>query len=369
MEMVLEGWPSRILAAAVAMAATAALSLEIWKHLEAGRLAQEGTLASLEQAERFEPNNAELYWRQGRQEMYSESGSPQDAIAALDKATQLDPKAGVYWTDLAQAREGAGDAKGAAEDLARARAAEPKTPLILWQAMSFALRNNQPEQALGLGRELLAVAPPYTSRALPQLAQVADLDTLIKSVLPANQGAINAMVVYLCDSGELKPTAALWDRVMATGLPPTGFYLRYLLDSLIGQGDGEMAARVWRDSARNGWIGGNPAEMEESFYNSDFRWPMLGFGFDWRVYPHEEASVWVSDEGPEPGEACMCADFSDRARADFANIVHPVVVEPGQHYLLSAKLRVRHVATRTGAFLTVSGLGVTGQQQARTDAV
>src|SRR5277367_1866558 len=122
MDLVLERWPSRILAAAVAAAATAALSLELWKHVEAGRLVQEGSVASLVQAERLEPNNAELYWRQGRQELYSESDSPAASIASLDKATQLDPRAGIYWTDLAQARESAGDEQGAAEDLARARA-------------------------------------------------------------------------------------------------------------------------------------------------------------------------------------------------------------------------------------------------------
>src|SRR5271155_1308914 len=159
MELVLERWPSRILAAAVVAAATAALSLELWKHLEAAWLAQEGSLASLERAQQLEPRNAQLSWRAGQLELYSESGTPLDAVASLDRATQLDPAAGVYWADLAQARESAGDEEGAANDLARAQAAEPRTPVILWRAMSFALRNNQPERALELGRELLAAAP------------------------------------------------------------------------------------------------------------------------------------------------------------------------------------------------------------------
>jgi len=369
MELVLERWPSRILAVAVASAATAALSLQLWKHLEAGVLMQEGTVASLQQAERLEPENAELYWRQGLQELYTESNSPAASIISFERATQLDPKTGIYWTDLAQARESSGDARGAAEDLARARAAEPRTPAILWQAMSFALRNNQSQEALAFGRDLLAAAPPYASRVLPQLVEVADLSSLIQGVLPADQNVLDVTVSFMCNSGDLSAAPVLWDRVLSTGQPPSPFYLRYLLDTLIRQGNGELAATVWKDSAKRNWIDVDPADAELGLYNGDFRRPTQGFGFDWLVLPQQEASVWVSDEGPQAAEACLCVDFSDRARADFSNVVHPVVVEPGQSYLLTAKLRVRHVATRTGAFLTVSGLGVSGQATARTDSV
>jgi len=369
MELVLERWPSRILAAVVAVAATAALSLELWKHLEASWLAQEGSLASLEHAEQLEPRNAELYWRAGRLELFSESGNPSAAVSALDRATKLDPRAGAYWADLAQARESAGDVEGAAQDLARARAAEPRTPVILWQAMSFALRNNQPQRALELGRDLLAAAPPYTGRVLPQLVEVADMSTLIGTVLPADQGAMDVMAGYLSNQIEVKSASALWNRALATSLPPSIFYLRLFLDSLIAQGHGELASRVWTDSVRRGWIEGDPGGMDAQLYNSDFRRPMLGFGFDWKVIPQEETSVWVSDEGPQPGEPCLCADFSDRARADFAQVSHPVLVEPGERYLLTAKLRVRHLATRTGAFLSVSGIGAVGQQPATTGRV
>jgi tetratricopeptide repeat protein len=369
MELVLERWPSRILAAAVAVAATAALSVELWKHVEAGRLAQEGSVKSLERALRLEPRNAELYWRLGRAQLFSEAGSPVAAIAALEEATALDPHTGAYWVDLSQARENSGDAVGASRALDDALAAEPRTPRMIWLSMSFALRNNQPERALDLGRELAAAAPPYTARVLSQLAEVEDLNTLIESFLPADQVAVDQVAAYLINEGDVKPARALWNRVLATGIPPSSFYLRRFLDLLIWRGDGELAARVWTDSIGRGWIGGDRAGMHEPLYNSDFRRPMLGFGFDWKVVPQEETSVWVSDEGPQPGQACLCADFSDRARAEFSNVSHPVVVEPGERYLLTARLRARHLATRSGAFLSVTGIDAAGQQPASTDHV
>lgn len=369
MELVLEHWPSRILAAAVLIAATVGLSLQLWKLFYADRLAQEGSVNSLEHALRLEPRNAELYWRLGRMELFSESGSPVAAIAALDEATRLDPYSGAYWVDLSQARENAGDLAGAGRALEAARAAEPRTPMMLWQSMSFALRNNQPESAMELGRELLAVAPPYASRVIPQLSEIAELSRLIETILPADRGAVDDVTAYVCNRMEPKSTAALWNRVMAMGVPPSAFYLQRFLDALIEGGQGDLAGRVWSDSIRRGWITADPGDLAEPLYNSDFRRPMLGFGFDWKVVPQAETSVWVSDEGPLPGETCLCADFGDRARADFYHISHPIVVEPGNQYVLTAKLRVRHLATRTGAFLSVSGIGTTGQQAVMTDHV
>ena len=367
MELVLERWPSKILAATVAVAATAALSLELWKHIEADRLAQEATVDSLRRAIRLEPRNAELYWRLGRTELFSESGNPTAALAALETATQLDPHSGSYWVDLSQARENAGDAAGAESALDSARAAEPRTPMMLWQSMNFALRRNQPERAMALGRELVAAAPPYTARVLPQLSEVAELSTLIETVLPADRGAIDDLTAYLCSHMDQKSAMALWNRVMATGIPPSNFYLRRFLDALIGQGQGELAGRVWGDSIGRAWIGGEAEGLAEPLYNSDFRRPLLGFGFDWKVIPQPETSVWVSDDGPQPGQPCLCADFSGRSRADFYHVAHAVVVEPGNQYVLTAKVRVRHLGTRTGAFLAVSGIGAAGQQPAMTD--
>ncbi len=369
MELVLESWPSRIIAAAVAVAATLALSAELWRHVEAERLAQEGSVQSLEHALRLEPRNAELYWQLGRAELFSEAGSPAAAVAALEEATELDPHSGAYWADLSQARENAGDTAGAARALESARAAEPRTPQMLWHSMSFALRNNQPERALELGRELVAAAPPYTARVLPQLSEVTDLSTLIATVLPADRGAIDDVTAYLCSRLEAKPAEALWSRVMASGIPPSNFYLRRFLDALIAQGEGKLAGRVWTDSIERGWIEGDAEGLEEPLYNSDFRRPMLGFGFDWKVVPQEEVSVWVSDEGSLPGEPCLCADFTGRSRADFFQVSHAVVVEPGEEYLLTAKMRVRHLGTLAGAFLLISGIGAAGQQPASTDHV
>ncbi len=367
MQLALDRWPSRILVAVAAGAITVALALDLWKHFEAYRLEREGSIFSLEQAVRLEPQNAELHWHLGRAELFSEGGSGTAALDSLTRATSLNPYAGNYWVDLARAQEGAGDSTAAAADLERARAAEPRTPEILWESMNFALRDNRPELAMQFARELLEAAPPYAGRVLEQLGRVAEAPTLIDRVMPADQGALGVAAAYVANRSDLPGEIALWKKVMATSLPPSGYSLRYFLELLIGQGEGPLAARVWADSVRHGWIAGDEQALAEPLYNSDFRRPLLGFGFDWKVVPQEETSVWVSDEGPLPGEPCLCADFSSRARADFGNVTHAVAVVPGQRYLLTAKLRVRHVVTPGGAFLSVSGFGASGVHPAATD--
>ena len=369
MELVLEGWPGRILAAAIAVAATVALSAELWKHAEAQRLAQEGSVTSLERALKLEPRNADLYWQLGRTELFSETGNSAAAVAALEQATAMDPHSGTYWVDLSEARENAGDMAGAARALDSARAAEPRTPRMLWQSMNFALRSNQTGHALELGRELLAEAPPYTARVLPQLSEVTDLSSLIATILPADRQAIDDISSYLSVRRDTNSVSALWNRVTATGIAPSNFNLQRLLDSLIGQGEGELAQRMWADSIHRGWIAGDEERLKDPLYNSDFRRPMLGFGFDWKVVPQEEVSVWVSDEGPMPGEACLCADFTGRSRGGYSHVSHPVAVQPEDDYLLTAKMRVRHMGTRAGAFLTVLGVGAAGQPSVSTNHV
>jgi hypothetical protein len=356
MELILERWPSKIFAAAVAAAVTASLSLDVGKHLQADRLAHEGSVHSLERAIELEPRNAELYSRLGRAQLFSEAGDVKAAVATLQRSTELDPRSGSYWADLGQARESSGDIEGAARDYARAQAAEPRTPVVLWQEMNFALRSNQPQRALQIGHDLLFEAPPYTSRVLSDLAQAADLRTLMENVLPSDEDAFSTAAEFLYPREDVPATEALWTRMLELGQAPSGFQLQHLLDSLVLQGEGPLATRIWRDSIRRGWIAVDAAALDEPLYNSDFRRPMLGYGFDWKVAPHNEASVYVSDEGPKPGESCLCVDFSGNARADFVHVTHLVAVEPGASYLLLARMRVRRLGTRTGAFLSVAGI-------------
>jgi len=369
MELVLEHWPSRIFVATAAAAITVPLALVLWKHVQADRLAREGSITSLEQAVPLEPRNADLHWRLGRAELFSEGGSTAAAVNSLEQAAALNPQVAAYWVDLASAREAGGENVAAASDLERARAAEPRTPEIVWESMNFALRNNQSEQALAFAQELLAVAPPYTSRVLDQLAPVFGVPELIARVVPADRAAIDVVADYIWKRDDVASETALWAKVMATELAPSARQLQFILDNLIKFGQGSLAERVWTDSIRRGWIAGDAEALAEPLYNSDFSRPLLGFGFDWKVVPQEETSVWVSDEGPQPGEACLCVDFSHRARADFAHVTHAVPVTAGQRYLLTAKMRVRHVVTPSGSYLAVWSVGAPGVRAATTDAL
>jgi hypothetical protein len=125
---------------------------------------------------------------------------------------------------------------------------------------------------------------------------------------------------------------------------------------------------VWQEAAEREWIPIAADTAREPLYNGDLRHPLEDFGFDWRVLPHPEASVWMEGRGPEPGLNSLCVQFNPEARENYAHIVHYLPVQPDYHYSLRAAMRSDRLAARAGAFLQISD-PLRSSISARTDAV
>lgn len=356
MDLLLDTLPRRILAATTAAAAAVGVSLLLLGQFQVDRLSREGTAESLERAISLQPENAELHNRLGRLLMFSASGDATRSSVELERAAALDPRSGRFWVDVSTAREMAGDVAGAQAALDRARAAEPRTPYTLWQQMNFALRAGAPQRAVELGRELLAQSPDYTLRALPLLAQVADMRALVETVVPPAPNALAATIEFLCNLDQPQVAEPAWQRLVSLGDPPSPSLVRRYVDALLNSGALVPAQRVWAESIRRGWIAGDADALSEPLYNADFRRPLLNFGFDWRVLPHPEASAWIEGRGPQPGQQSLCVQFADGARADFANLIHLIPVQPDTMYSLHGQLKTDHLASRSGAFLEAAEL-------------
>jgi tetratricopeptide (TPR) repeat protein len=351
MELLLDNLVRKVLAVIAAAAATAALSFPLWRYFQVERLEAEGSPASLERAAQLQPEKAALFNRLGQGLLFSETDDAGRALAALERATALDPYDGTYWVKLSAAREQQGDLAGAQQALERARSAEPRTPSILWQEMNFALRRDENGRALQLARELLAEAPEYTAPVLVLLSAVAAPTALVNDVLPPTMNSLTAAVDIFSKRGGLEAAESLWTRVLALNEPPPASVVRQLLDGVLDAGNVPLAQRIWRDSIQRGWIAGDESALNEPLYNGDFHHPLLNFGFDWRVRPHPEASVWVEARGPEPGEQSLCVEFAEGARDWFAHVTHVVPVEPDTYYTLHGFLRTNRLSSRGGAYL------------------
>lgn len=363
MVLALDTLPRKLTAILLALAASVPLSVSLWNQYRADSYSRQGTPESLQQAIALQPSNAELHNRLGRVLLYSPAGDTERAKTELERAAAVDPRTAAYTVDLALALELAGDYKGAARAIERARRAEPRTPAILWHETNFWLRREQNDRALGLARELLRMAPEYTQRAVPLLLRVTSGSALLDDVVPKDVNAYGNVLETFRREDRLDSAAKFWERARELGQPVPEGHVRMFVDWVLTRGQPELALRAWSDAARNGWIAVDPEALSQPFYNADFRYPLLNFGFDWRVQPSPDASVWVELGGPRGGQQSLCVQFSQDARGDYAGIYHFAPVQPGYHYELRGAMRTEKLVSSSGAWLQVQeiapGRGVT----------
>ena len=363
MVLALDTLPRKLTAILLALAASVPLSVSLWSQYRADFYSRLGTPESLQQAIALQPSNAELHNRLGRVLLYSPAGETERAKKELERAAAIDPRTAAYTVDLALALELAGDSEGAARAIERARRAEPRTPAILWHETNFWLRREQNDRALGLARELLRMAPEYTQRAVPLLLRVTSGSALLDDVVPKDVNAYGNVLETFRREDRLDSAAKFWERARELGQPVPEGLVRMFVDWVLTRGQPELALRAWTDAARNGWIAVDPEALSEPFYNADFRYPLLNFGFDWRVQPSPDASVWVELGGPRGGQQSLCVQFSQDARGEYTGVFHYAPVQPGYHYELRGAMRTEKLVSSRGAWLQVQemapGRGVT----------
>jgi tetratricopeptide (TPR) repeat protein len=355
MVLLLETLPRKLVTVALAVLLATAMGFSLWQQYRVETLQRQGTREGLEAALEIQPRNAEFHNRLGRILLYSPGGNPDRAMAQLARAAQLNERRASFWTDLSLAFELRSDVTSAAQALERAQRAEPRTPRVVWHQLNFHLRREEYEQALTLGRTLLAMDSSYAPRLLPLLSRVTDVETLVTRVVPPARDTYVALLDFLAREQRPDPRGAelAWRRAVEHGAPMPAFIVRMTLDWLLHRQEAALARRIWSDAAQRGWIAVPAEALDELFYNADFRYPLLNFGFDWRIAPHAEATVLIEPDGPEPGQQSLCVQFNEDARAAYAHVTHLLPVEPASRYVLRAAVRSERLDARPGAFLEV----------------
>ncbi|MCL5287198.1 MAG: hypothetical protein M1453_04290 [Acidobacteria bacterium] len=356
MVLALDTLPRKLTALLLALIASVLLSVSLWSQYRAESLSRQGTPESLEQAIALQPDNAELHNRLGRVLLYAPANDATRARKELERAAALDPRNAKYTIDLALDMELSGDFAGAARAIERARRAEPRTPGILWHELNYWLRREQNERAIGLARDLLRMAPEYTARAVPLLLRVTSGNVLLDDVVPRDARAYGSVLEAFRREDRLDSVEKFWKREVELGQPIPEGHVRMFVDWMLSRGRTELALQAWSDAARNGWIPVDPEALKQPFYNADFHYPLLNFGFDWRVQPSADAWVWVETGGPRGGQQSLCVQFSQDAREDYAGVYHYAVVQPGHHYELRASMRSEKLISSSGARLQVQEL-------------
>ncbi len=367
MTLQLTSFARKFVVACAALVATGALALPLWAQFQVARYSAMGTQESLERALTLHPYSAEFHNRMGRLLLYTPLADTQRARQELELAAQLDPRSGQFWMDLAMFHEIQGDFTAASQAIAKARAAEPRTPAVLWFEANYLVRRGMERAALDRLKVLLADSPEYTVRALAFFAKVAEPGILIERALPHRRESLEAAMEFIRAQNLLSPARQLWNAARDLNEAPSPGQLRPFVDWLLNSQQVALAQEVWRDCAQRNWLPIQPTGAAEPIYNAGFESPIENFGFDWHVVPHPEASTWIEARGPAAGLQSLCVQFGDDSRSAYEHIGHAIPVEPNSTYVLKASLRSDQLISRSGAALVLRGSD--NSEMARTDSV
>lgn len=365
-------------AARRALFVAAACAIAALPALEAARIAAAGTLgasadpALLSRVLALDPANPAIEHRLGLALFYAAAAPDRKAgLAHLRRATEIDPREALYWSDLAPACEAERDTSCGDESVTRALDASPMTPRLYWAAGNYELRAGLQTDGLAAFRRLLALDPSYAGEVFQVCSAMLGSPELVQSELLAgnrNQHVAVAFVKAVSGLGAADTAFEEWQTLVrergpaiaAAGGGPEPLSLAEVepyLDRLIALGRQQEGVAVWRDFARLGVIGASTDQESASglVFNGGFESAPLNAGFDWRFNDEPFAASFRTDDA-HSGLHALRVEFTGDRNGEYEPVDQVVPVVPGHSYTLSAFVRSQAIASDTGPRLRLRDL-------------
>jgi hypothetical protein len=314
--------------------------------------------ATLQRAVALDPANPELQHRLGV--VLCDSFAEADRVEGLKhlrRATELNPLAARYWSDLAWICELSGDTAGATQGVEQAVKLSPMTPQLHWVAANTFLRAGQTDAALAEFRRLLDLDPAYGPATFHVcLGSLGDPQLILQRVLPPGKDPRLklAYLNFLITNELTDQVHQVWVQAVEPGIPfPLPLATPYI-ESLIDLGRIEEAQSAWRDLEKLGVVS-NPAadEQDNRVFNGDFEQTPVNAGFDWRYQPGPYISLDFADPTAHSGKHCLRMEFTVSRNEAYMPLYQFVPVAPDQAYLLTAYVRSEDITSDSGPRLQV----------------
>ncbi len=327
-----------------------------------GESAEEGTL---QKAVALDPANPELHHRLGM--VLSDSLEEADRIEGvkhLRRATELNPFAARYWSDLAGACELAGDTACATRGVAQAVKLSPMTPQLHWAAANTLLRARQGDAAMAEFRRLLELDPAYGPATFHVcLVSLGDPQLIWERVLPPGKDPSLkiAYIDFLDANGRAELAHRVWVQTVEAGIPFPLPLAKPYLEHALELGRVEEVQGAWRDLEKLGII--PEGDGAGSFvYNGDFEHTPLDAGLDWRDRVGPYVALDYADEASYTGKRCLRIDFTVSRNQEYLPVYQLVPLPPNQAYLLTAYVRSQDITSDSGPRLQVLDTDPRGPQ-------
>ncbi len=337
-------------AAVIAMVAALWFCYAGAKHALASHYATSSNPEDWKRATRFEPDNAEIWYRLGRfRQLDFDNADVPLAISYYRRAIQLNPRSPYYKLDLASTLETAGNNDEADSNFRAAQAAYPISAEVSWKYGNFLLRQERLPEAYAEIHRALMVDPKLTPLAVSRVWHSdPDVHVLLDQVLPDTAEAYSTALTFLADAQD--PTGALevWRRLIAKA-PHSDPKLAFkLTDLLVAQERFEEAGTVWRQAIGMD-AGSAPASAGNSLvYDGGFEKDISGGGFGWRQSEIAGADFDFDTDVKHSGSRSGRLIFDGSKNLSYESLFQFVLVSPSTHYRFQGFLRTEQISTESG---------------------
>jgi tetratricopeptide (TPR) repeat protein len=291
-------------------------------------------LRHLQRAVRLDPSNGAYHVSLARY-LVATGSNPAAAAEEYRTATRLNPHDAQAWFELAGVAQVLDDISTQREALQQAIAMDPTTPELAWQAGSFFLVQGEQEKALKQFRVVGENEPPLATQALDLATHAADVDTVIREVLPPQPDAYLEFLTLLMSKKDTVGAAKVWSGLAQLGKPIDRRHALGYVNYLILQKDVNGADTAWRQTLRLAGLSGYATSSENLIVNPSFDSEILNSGFDWHYNKEKNVTLALDPTDFHAGNRSLSIVFDGPAVND-AGIFQFIPVEPERSYEFSA---------------------------------
>jgi tetratricopeptide (TPR) repeat protein len=307
--------------------------------------------ASLEEAVRRRPANAEYQNRLGRVLLFT--GIDVDAaISRFQTAAALNPYSGRNWLDLATAESVAGRPQEQMKAIRRALEAAPHDSPIAWEAAVIMVAGGQTDEALRQLRVVFAGAPEMTDQALDMGWRAThDARAMIELAFPPHPELYGKALNLAVHQGNRAAADSFWEGLLQLGQPIDPRLTFDYLDFLIGQRDADAAWSGWQQMLK---LNHMPASSrpENLVTNPGFEEDSLNGGFDWRSVQQWQDTIAIDTSVFHSGTRSASIVFNGPPVNDLGLYQH-VRVKPHTSYEISAFVKSDELRGSGGPLLRI----------------
>jgi hypothetical protein len=324
----------------------------------AARFGSHFNAPDLRRAIALDPGNAAYDYELGLVCAYSlGQANLAGAVHFLRKATELNPRKALYWSDLAEVCDTLNHTACSEQAVEKALALSPTTPRFEWKAANHYLQTGQTEEALKHFRRLLRLDGTYAQPVFQVCLRVlGNPQSVSQKVLPpGNQPQLKlAYLDFVSAQGDIDFANRIWSQISSEGLSYKFSDVKPYLEHLLAGYKIQQATKVWQELEQAGVIPETAVGRSKNLvYNAEFGHKPLNAGFDWRIPITPYIETDFQDPSAYRGSHCLRVDYAAGRNLESEPVYQLVPVVPGHAYELRAHVRSDDITSDSGPRLRV----------------